>query len=233
MKNAPERFGWCGFTRALKDSTVRVRLRLDRLVAEMDEDGSDGKAHLISVVGGESDVGAAWAAALSNEHFRIEGPEFGPAELSLGEKTECFRGSLNVPGHCRPVRHLVALSAEMAATRLGGGVTSERTILAHDDPVFILFRLSERFGLPVIPGWAAWFTRELRRHRAITKLAGVGCNPVLITGAKDDFLGWISLGLKRGLIHFPERNGPVQWPTVPTFLSSQVPANNNHSGTCR
>lgn len=232
MKNAAERFGWCEFTRELKDSAVRVRLRLDRLVAEMDEDGGDGKAHLVSVVGGESDVGAAWAAALSNDRFRIEGPEFRPAELILGEKAECFRGSLNVPGHRRPVRHLVALSAEMAATRLGGGVTSARTILAHNDPVFILFRLSERFGLPVVPGWAAWFTRELRRHRAISKLAGVGCNPVLITGTKDDFLGWISLGIKRGLIRFPERNGPVQWPAMPTFLSPQIPQNNNHSGTC-
>ncbi|MGH7079115.1 MAG: hypothetical protein ACREFU_13590 [Acetobacteraceae bacterium] len=215
MKNAHERFGWLEFSRELKDSAVRVRLRLDRLIAEIGE--NSGTLHLLSVVGGECDVGAVWAAALSNHVFTIEGPALGPVALSLGEKAECFRGSLNVPGR-RAVRHLVAVSAEMAATRLGGGIESNRTILSDNDPVFVLYRLSERFGLPVVPQWAEWFTRELRRRRAITPLAGIGCNPVLIVGTKDRFLAWISQGIKRGMIEFPERNGPVSWPAMPGFL---------------
>jgi hypothetical protein len=219
VKNAHERLGWLEFTRALKDTTVRVRLRLDRAIAEIDEGGRGGKLHLLSVVGGESDVGAAWAAALDNQVFQIEGPEFGLVALSLGERAECFRGGLNVAGRRRAVRHLVAVSAEMAATRLGGGVTSARTVLADDDPVFMLYRLSERFGLPVVPGWAGWFLRELRRHRAITALAGIGCHPILVTGTKERFLDWIARGLKRGMIHFPESNGPIQWPLMASFLT--------------
>lgn len=219
MKNAHERLGWLAFSRELKDSAVRVRLRLDRLIAEMEDNGQGGKLHLLSVVGGESDVGAAWASALSNQIFTVEGPALGPVALSLGEKAECFRGSLNVPGRRRAVRHLVAVSAELAATRLGGGAASERTILSDNDPVFVLYRLSERFGLPVVPEWARWFGRELKRHRAITPLDGIGCHPVLITGTKDRFLAWFSQGLKRGAIHFPENNGPIQWPSTPTFLA--------------
>ena len=92
MKNAHERFGWLEFTRAMQDTTVRVRLRLDRCIAEVAENGRDGKFHLLSVVGGESDVSAAWAAVHQNQVFKVEGPDFAPLDLSLGEKAECFRG---------------------------------------------------------------------------------------------------------------------------------------------
>ena len=151
MKNAHERFGWLEFTRAMKDTTVRVRLRLDRCIAEVAENGRDGKFHLLSVVGGESDVSAAWAAVHQNQVFKVEGPDFAALDLSLGEKAECYRGSLSLAGRRRPVRHLVAVSDELANTRLGAAIESNRTILSENDSVFVLYRLSERFGLPVVP----------------------------------------------------------------------------------
>jgi hypothetical protein len=218
MKNAHERFGWLEFTRALKDTTVRVRLRLDRCIAEVAENGHNGKFHLLSVVGGESDVSAAWAAVQQNQVFKVEGADFAEAELSLGEKAESYRGSLSLRGRRRPVRHLAAVSAEMAQTRLGGAVESNRTILSDDDPVFVLYRLSERFGLPVVPEWADWFTRELKRRMAMMPLAGIGCSPVLVSGTKTKFMNWISRGLRRGLIEFPESNGPIRWPAMAGFL---------------
>ncbi|MGH9453130.1 MAG: hypothetical protein ACRD2O_04080 [Terriglobia bacterium] len=226
MKNAHERFGWLEFTRALKDTTVRVRLRLDRCIAELAKNGRDGKFHLLSAVGGESDVSADWAAVQQNQVFKVEGPDFAPVELSLGEKAECYRGSLNLPGRRRAIRHLVAVSAEMAQTRLGGGMESNRTILSDDDPVFVFYRVSERFGLPVVPEWALWFMGELKRRRAITALTGLGCSPVLVVGTKERFLSWISRGLRRGLIQFPAGNGPIRWPPTAGFLkrSSEPPA---------
>ena len=223
MKNAHERFWWLGFTRALKDTTVRVRLRVDRCIAEIADNGRDGKFHLLSVIGGDSDIGAVWAAVQQNQVFKVEGADFVAADLSLGEKAECYRGSLNLAGRRRPVRHLVAISAEMMQTRLGGPVESNRTILADDDPVFVLYRLSERFGLPVVPEWADWFMRELKRRRAITPLAGLGCSPVLIPGTKAKFMSWISRGLQRGLIQFPDRNGPIRWSAMTGFLKRGGP----------
>lgn len=221
MKNAHERFGWLEFTRAMKDTSVRIRLRLDRCIAEVSENGRDGKFHLLSVVGGESDVSAAWAAVHQNQVFKVEGPDFASLELSLGEKAECYRASLNLPGRRRPVRHLVAVSAELAATRLGAAIESNRTILSERNPVFVLYRLSERFGLPVVPEWADWFIGELKRRRAIRPLAGVGCSPVLIIGTKARFLSWISRGLRRGAIKFPETNGSVRWPRNSSFLERE------------
>jgi hypothetical protein len=221
VTNAHERFGWLEFTRALKDTTVRVRLRVDRCIAEVTDNGRDGKFHVLSVVGGDSDIGAAWAAVQQNQVFKVEGSDFAEAELSLGEKAECYRGSLNLPGRRRPVRHLVAVSAELAATRLGAAIENNRTILTCDDPVFVLYRLSERFGLPVVPEWADWFMAELKRRRVIRPLAGLGCSPVLITGTKARFLSWISRGLRREAINFPAVNGPIRWPRTAGFLDPQ------------
>lgn len=222
MRNAHERFGWLEFTRQLKDSTTQVRLRLDRCIAETGKDGRDGQFHLLSVIGGDSDVAAVWAAAHLDQSFKVEGPDFAPVELRLGEKAECFRGTLNISSRRRAVRHLVIVSAEMAQARLGGGVESHRTILGDDDPTFILYRLSERFGMPVMPEWAEWFTKELKRRRAITPLAGIGCSPVLVTGAKARFLDWISRALRRGLIQFPGSNGPISWPPMRSFLDRDI-----------
>jgi len=218
VKNAPERFGWLEFTRAMKDTTARVRLRLDRCIAELRENGHDGKLHLLSVVGGESDVSAAWAAVHQNQMFRVEGRNFEALDLSLGEKAECYRGGFSLPGRRRPVRHLVAVSAELAATRLGAATESSRTILSDNDPVFVLYRLSERFGLPVVPEWAEWFKGEMKRRGAIRPLVGLGCSPVLITGTKGRFLSWISRALRRKQIQFPRNNGPIHWPQMAFFV---------------
>jgi len=221
VKNAHERLGWLEFTRALKDTTARVRVRLDRCIAESRENGHDGKFHLLSVVGGESDVSAVWAAVHQNQVFKVEGADFGPLELNLGENAECYRGNFSLPGRRRPVRHLVAVSAELAATRLGAAIETNRTIISDNGPVFVLYRLSERFGLPVVPEWADWFINEMKRRRAIRPLAGLGCTPVLITGTKARFLNWISRGLRRGQIYFPAANGPIRWPSMPGFLDPQ------------
>ncbi len=42
MKNAHERFGVLEYTKRMKDTTTRIRLRLDRFVGEV-EDGRNGK----------------------------------------------------------------------------------------------------------------------------------------------------------------------------------------------
>ena len=37
MKNAHERFGTLEFTKRMKDTTTEIRLRLDRVIAEVEE----------------------------------------------------------------------------------------------------------------------------------------------------------------------------------------------------
>ena len=104
---------------------------------------------------------------------------------------------------------------------LGAAMESNRTILSDDDPIFVLYRLSARFGLPAVPEWADWFMREMKRRKAIRALLGLGCSPVLITGTRGKFLTGISRGLRRGEIAFPPVNGPIRWPVMAGFLDSE------------
>ena len=209
MKNAHERFGVLEYTKRMKDTTTRIRLRLDRFIGEVDIEGNC-KAHIISVLGGDSDVGAIWAAVIDQDHFNVEAPRTDPLTASLGEDAQCFRGTITITGR-RPIRHLVAISAELAKTRPGMDPEGKRTILCDNDPTFMLYRIAQRFGLPVVPEWAGWFNEELRRHGAIRPLVGVGSSPVLVNGTKRLFLKWIGRALRQKRIRFPEGNGPVRW----------------------
>ena len=186
MKNAHERFGVLEYTKRMKDTTTRIRLRLDRFIGEV-EDGRNGKAHLISVLGGDSDFGAIWAAVVEQNFFTVEAPGMEPLTGTLGEDAQCFRGTINIAGR-RPIRHLVAISAELAKTRPGMDPEGKRTILCDSDPVFVLYRIAQRYGLPVVPEWATWFNHELTRHRMIQAIVGLGCSPVLVRGSKKVFL---------------------------------------------
>ena len=227
MKNAHERFGVLDYTKRMKDTTTRIRLRLDRFIGEVD-DARNGKAHLISVLGGDSDVGAIWAAVIEQSLFTLEAPGFDPLTASLGEDAQCFRGTITIAGR-KPIRHLVAISAELAKTRPGADPQGRRTILCDNDPTFVLYRIAQRFGLPVVPEWAAWFNDELNRRGAIKPLIGLGCSPVLVIGTKKLFLKWIRRALWQKRIEVPERNGPVRWNLAHSFF--RINRNNLEEGS--
>jgi hypothetical protein len=172
MKNAHERFGVLEYTKRMKDTTTRIRLRLDRFIGEVDDAGNS-RAHLISVLGGDSDVGAIWAAVIEQNLFTVEAPGIEPVTASLGEDAQCFRGTITIARR-KPIRHLVAISAELAKTRPGADPQGGRTVLCDNDPTFVLYRIAQRFGLPVVPEWAGWFNDELNRRGAIKPLIGLG-----------------------------------------------------------
>ena len=112
----------------------------------------------------------------------------------------------------------MAISAELAKTRPGAQPEGKRTVLCDDDPTFVLYRVAQRFGLPVGPEWAGWFKEELSRRGAITPLLGLGCSPVLVRGTKKMVLKWIGSALRQRRIGFPESNGPVQWSVSHDFF---------------
>jgi hypothetical protein len=92
----------------------------------------------------------------------------------------------------------------------------------------VLYRIAQRFGLPVVPEWATWFNQELTRHRMIQALVGLRCSPVLVRGSKKMFLRWIGRALRQKRIWFPETNGPVGW-SLPNnlFLVSGIARRGN------
>jgi hypothetical protein len=219
MQNAHERFGMLEFTKRTKDTTTRVRVHVDRAVLEpaRNDQGQAG-AHLISIIGGDSEIGALWAAVAEGALFQIRLPGCTAIAASLGPEAQCFRGSVTVSGKKHPVRHLVALSVELAKTKPGADREGARTILCDDDPVFVLYRVASRYGLPVVPDWASWFMRELNQRKSLTPLVGLGCSPILVRGNKQTFLKWIGRALRERLIRIPEQNRSISWKLAHTFL---------------
>jgi hypothetical protein len=221
MENAHERFGMLEFTKHTKDTTTRVRVYLDRAVlGPPKNDQVQGVAHLISMIGGDSEIGALMAAVTEAAVFQIQLPGRERIAVSLRPEAQCFRGSLVIPARKRPMRHLVAISAELSKTKPGADREGRRTILCDDDPIFVLYRVASRYGLPVVPEWASWFMRELNQRKAIFPLLGLGCSPVVVIGNKQTFLKWIGRGLRQRLIQIPEQNGPVSWSLPRSFLES-------------
>jgi hypothetical protein len=118
MQNAHERFGTLEFTKHAKDTTTRVRVCIDRAVLEpAKEENGPASAHLISMIGGDSEIGALWAAVIEAAFLQIHLPGEPTITASVGPEAQCFRGSVVVPGRKRPGRHLVAVSAELAKTK--------------------------------------------------------------------------------------------------------------------
>jgi hypothetical protein len=224
MQNAHERFGMLEFTKRMKDASTRVRVHVDRAVLEPARDGrGPAAAHLISIVGGDAEIGALSAAVTEGALFQIHLPGRAIVAASLGSEAQCFRGSVMVSSRKRPVRHLVAVSAELAKTKPGADREGAQTVLCNDDPSFVLYRVACRYGLPVLPEWAPWFLRELNQRKAITSLLGLGCSPVLVKGNKQTFLKWISRGLREHAIRIPNGNHSISW-KFPTKLVESEPA---------
>lgn len=195
MKNAHLRFGFAEFEKTQKTTAMKVRLTADQFIGEPES----GKAHLLSVIGGDSDVGAVYAAIQLHESLLVGGPDLRTRHYRFGEHASLYRGTIKVPGRQRPVRHLVAASADLQGAGEPGSI-----ILHRNSPDFILRRLASALGLPLLPAWANWLSLQLQSQKRIHRLAGLNCSPVIVTGTKAEFLEWIGAALKTGDIVIPQ-----------------------------
>src|SRR5260370_9083719 len=157
MKNAHLRMGSLRFTKVLRDTTIDITMRMDRMIAEHDADNRSAQCHLLSVIGNDQEIAAIAAAIADEARFYATGPEIHRLMITIGEGAEVFRSSINVPGRRRPLRHLVALSEELSKTRAGGHPSARRTILCDHDRSFHLYRITARFRLPVLTERRACF----------------------------------------------------------------------------
>ena len=207
MKNAHERFGWLEFDKQLRDTRTRIRVALDRFIGEPAETKeASGVCHLVSVFGNDVDIGAIWAAIAGQEWLTVSGPGLTKRRVSLGKDPRVLRGTVAVAGRSRSVRHLMALSAQMADDTDVG-----RIILSQGSPEFVLYRISQRLGLPVHPTWANWFWSALVQQKRTQPLDGLGYRPLAVSGTKDEFLQWIGTAVKDGEIEIPEGDKSIHW----------------------
>jgi hypothetical protein len=97
MTNAHERFGKLVYVRRTEKKATNIRVLLDAFVGE-----ERGKAHLVSAVGGDTEIGALAAAFANGDPFTVIDPAGKEAIVSLGERPLCFRGSIMLAGRKRP-----------------------------------------------------------------------------------------------------------------------------------
>lgn len=209
MLNAHRRFGWLNFVKATEHRTSSFRVRLDRFIAEPAANRNElAKAHLVSVMGGDTQI-AAIAAALSDAgRFTIEGPDIESCGLQMSEaKPQTYRATLQLRGRNRPIRHLIAMSQELASPMM-----VRQVVLADSHPEFVWSALAKMLGLPGMPDWAEWFHDQLTARNAIRPLLGIGCSPVLIKGSREEFLSWLGGGIRSGTLSLPAENRAIHWP---------------------
>lgn len=213
MKNAHLRFGWLTYVKSTEKTTTSIKLRLDRFIGEVLPDPPrQAKGHLISVIGGDTQITAISAAISLGDRFIVEGPDVPPIRVCLEPNAQCFKGSIQLAGRKKPLRHLIGMSEELASGNVRSN--SGRTLLASSEKQFVWASIAQIYGIPGMPEWAGWFADELHTHRAITPALGIGCSPVIVKGEKAQFLDWLSWGVQSEAIRVPAKPGPVPWPKL-------------------
>jgi hypothetical protein len=213
VTNAHLRFGWLTYVKCTEKTTTSIKLRLDRFIGEILPDPPrQAKAHLISVIGGDTQISAISAAISMTERFMVEGPDVQPIRVCLERNAQCFKGSIQVPGRKKPLRHLIGMSEEFASGNMSSN--TGKTLLAGSDHAFVWASIAQIYGIPGVPEWADWFREELKTHHALSQVLGIGCAPVAVRGTKEQFLDWLSWGVESEAIRFPAATGSIQWPSV-------------------
>src|SRR5258708_7626710 len=168
MKNAHLRFGWLTYVKSTEKTTTSIKLRLDRFIGEvLPEPPRQAKAHLISVIGGDTQIAAVSVAISLGDRFMVEGPGVQPIRICLDRNAQCFKGSIQLAGRKKPLRHLVGMSEEFASSNISA--SSRRTLLAGSDNRFIWASLAHIHGIPGVPEWPNWCADELNSHKAVVQ----------------------------------------------------------------
>src|SRR5262249_20092542 len=221
MKNAHLRIGKMTFSKTVGKSRTSFSLHLDRFIGERVSNDSP-QAHFLSVFGGDAQIAAAHAIISEQESFSVEGPGLEPLNANMGKDAQCYRASIALSTSKRSLRHLIAVSKEF-----GDQVNSDskgRTLLADSNMEYLWSSVAQIFGLPALPEWADWFYQKLHNNLAITQLYGLGCQPVLVTGTKEEFLRWLSAGIQTGRIQIAAQKGPAIWPSISLQRILSLPA---------
>jgi hypothetical protein len=201
MENAHLRLGLLEYVRITEKASTRIRVRVDRYI------GEDRQAHLLSVFGNDSDIGAITAAVHEKAAFSLTFPNGETKDVTLGEHASCYKGAVTLPGRKLPVRHLLAVSQELHSNGSAG-----RTMLLRYDREGAWAALVSFLGLPADPTWADQILAVVEQKKRIEEIDGIGCWPVLISATTEEMLEWIGNGLRSQALAFPEGNGSLVWP---------------------
>ena len=197
MRNAHLRMGRLEYRRNSGSTNTRISVHVDRYVGEGDD------AHLISLFGGDSEVGAITAAIHEKHTFTVTFLDGSRKVVSFGPGAICYRGSINLQGRKQALRHLIAVSTSLHANGSAG-----QTFILHlgpDTRELAWATLVSLLGLPADPRRSGPILRAMWAEKKIRQLDGIGCTPAAIHGSRDDLLARLGQARSLGLLPFPEK----------------------------
>jgi DHHA1 domain len=145
MQNAHLRLGQLEYLRSTANIQTRIRLQVDRYM------GEEADGHLLSLYGGDAEIGAIAAAIHEKHPFTLTFPDGKSKTVSMGADGSCYRGSVAVPGRKQPLRHLVAVSQALHANGAAGKILASRVRERYGVPSSVLVQDS-RTGMAVGSG---------------------------------------------------------------------------------
>jgi hypothetical protein len=215
MQNAHLRLGRLQYTRNTEKTNTQISVHVDHYI------GNGEQAHLLSLFGGDAEVGAIRAAIYEKHTFTLTFPDGATKHVGLGPDAACYNSSLSLQGAKRTLRHLVAVSASLAANGTAGQTFIMNLEQTTQDLTWAT--VVNLLGLPADPRWGNVVLGEMRKDKLIRRLDGIGCNPAVVIGSREDFMTRMGQARALGLLPFPAKNGPVVWPhyTVRDVLALQ------------
>jgi hypothetical protein len=205
MQNAHLRLGSLQYTRNTEKTNTQISVHVDHYI------GNGEQAHLLSLFGGDAEVGAIRAAIYEKHTFTLTFPDGATKHVGLGPDAACYNGSLSLQGAKRTLRHLVAVSASLSAN----GTAGQTFIMNLEQTTKELTwaTVVSLLGLPADPRWGNVVLGEMRKEKRIRLLDGIGCKPAVINGTREELMARIGQARAAGLLPFPEKNGLILRPS--------------------
>jgi hypothetical protein len=158
-------------------------------------------------VGNDAEISAFQAAIQSDLPLQAIDPKGRYHTLRLGEKAATYRGHIQLPGHTRPLRHLLAFSRRILQNGTEGSV-----YLLDRDPGLVWATVVSFLGLPATPEWAQAGVKWLSDSGKLIEMEGYGCEPIVVKTTREEMLTCIGEGVRNKALPFPEYDGPIFWP---------------------
>jgi len=170
--------------------------------------GRDRQAHLLSVFGNDSDVGAITAAVHEKAAFNLIFPDGTVKDVTLGEHASCDKGAVTLPGRKHPVRHLLAVSQEL------------HTMVARDGRSCCDYRREEAWatlvsflGLPADPAWAEHILGIVEgKERGSRRLMASDASLFLFRRPPRKCLSGSGMACVSRVLSFPGEERTIVWP---------------------
>jgi len=216
MQNSHLRLGQLEYQRSSANTATHIAVHVSHYLGEKEQ------AHLLSYFGNDAEVAAVTAAIQENHRFDLRFPDGSKQRIGFGADVSCYKGNLNLPQHKKSLRHVIAVSSWLHANGSAG-----RTFILHDEPhtqALVWATLVSLLGLPGEPRWGAHLLEELRRENKLLPIEGIGCVPAVIQATREEMLERIGRACAAGDLPFPEKNGPVTWPTFDMKEALTLPA---------